>query len=161
AFLCVQHQLRPSDLLRENWMKKLQYLLIKQGQYLPKIKLEDKNDLAKKAKLSVSSEYGLEGLTFDGCWKSLEFSMAQLIPIPPGNLPKITIKVRAKAKHVLHAELRVSQKIGNYTPDQVLEKLSIPIHEGEDFYQLSFNRNNDSWQFYFICLMAQEGLEVQ
>lgn len=161
AFLCVQHQLSPSDLLQEQWMKKLQSLLIRHGQYLPKIKLEDENDLAKKAKVSVSSEYGLKELPFDGCWKSLEFSMAQLIPIPPGNFPKITIKVRAKDKQVLQAELRASQKTGNYTPDLVLEKLSIPIKEGEEFYQLSFNHTNDSWQYYFICLMAQESLEVQ
>jgi hypothetical protein len=161
AFLCVQHQLKPSDLLQDHWMKKFQSLLIKQGQYLPKIKFEDKNDLAKNSKVSVSSQYGLRELPFDGRWKSLEFSMAQLIPIPPGNIPIITIKVRAKAKQVLQAELRVSQKTGNYTPDQVLEKLSIPIKEGENFYQLSFNRKNDNCQYFFICLMANDSLEVQ
>src|SRR5690606_28465399 len=99
-------------------------------QYLPKTKFDDAEDLVRTANITVSSEYSFAGLPFNGIWKHLEFSMAQLLSIVPGQLPTMKIKVKAMVDTALEVELRNSQKTGNYTPDQVLEKHLIPIKKG-------------------------------
>src|SRR5690606_41794970 len=58
-------------------------ILIAGGQYLPKVKLKTNRNLAEKASLYVSSEYTLKRLPFDGPWRKLDFSMAQLLPLQP------------------------------------------------------------------------------
>lgn len=161
AFLCIQHQLMPADLVQEQWINKLQALLIKEGQYLPKVQLNDPQNLTYSATISVSSTYDLKELPFDGPWKSLEFSLAQLLPVPVGKFPQVTVKIKAKADTNLQVELRGSQKIGNYTPDKELEKFSIAVKEGEDYYQLPFSWNVDMDQYFFVCLMTNDYLEVQ
>ena len=161
ASLCLQHQLAPADLVKAPWMQKLQQSLIKEGQYLPKVKFDDPDELVRHATITVSSECNFKGLPFDGIWKNLEFSMAQLLPVVSGKMPIVTLKIRAAVSTVLDVELRNSQKAGNYTPDQVLEKLSIAVEEGEHFYQLAFESVIDSEQYIFICLMANENLDVK
>jgi len=161
VLLCLQHQLKPADLLHRNWMEKLQSLLIREGQFLPKIKFKDPDNLSASATLTVSSEYKLEGLPFDGPWKRLEFSMAQLIPAPLGKFPSVTIKVKATTDTVLEVELQSSQRKGNYTPDQMLEKISVPVRKGEADYQLSFTSHIEEAQYIFVCLMANDLIEVQ
>lgn len=161
ASLCLKHRLAPADLVKAPYLQELQKGLIKQGQYLPKLKLDDLEDLSGKADVSVSSEYKFAGLPFGGIWKTLEFSMAQLLPLAPGKLPSITLKMKSSADTVLQIQLRNSQKTGNYTPDQVLEKLSLPIKKGEADYSVSFASLIDTDQYVFVCLMANEHLEVQ
>src|SRR5690606_17256350 len=47
ASLCLQHQLAPADLVKAPWMQKLQQSLIKEGQYLPKVKFDDPDELVR------------------------------------------------------------------------------------------------------------------
>src|SRR5690606_17639674 len=161
ASLCINNKLLPADLVQDQWIKTLQSQLIQTGQYLPKINLVEKKDLAQGAEIHVSSEYHLLELPFDGSWKPLEFAMAQMIPVPVGKLPSLTLKIKAKSATTLRAELRNSQKLGNYTPDHHIEQITIPILKGEDFYTLKFNYQNDKPQYIFICLMDNDELEVQ
>src|SRR5690606_10143070 len=110
ASLCLQHQLAPADLVKDPWMQKLQQSLIKEGQYLPKVKFDDPDELVRHATITVSSECNFKGLPFDGIWKKLEFSMAQLLPVVSGKMPIVTLKIRAAVSAVLDVELRNSQK---------------------------------------------------
>src|SRR5690606_2903088 len=56
AVLCVNNKLLPRDLLQDQWMKRLQSALLHAGQYLPKFRLEEENDLVRQAEIQVSSE---------------------------------------------------------------------------------------------------------
>ena len=161
ASLCIKNKLWPADLVQDQWMKTLQSKLIQTGQYLPKINLEEKNDLVRQAQIHVSSEYLLQELPFNGSWKPLEFAMAQMIPLPVGKIPSLTFKIKAKSSTTLMVELRNSQKLGNYTPDHLLEQVSIPIEKGEDFYSVTLDYLNDASQYVFLCLMANDELEIQ
>lgn len=161
ASLCLKNNLLPADLTQEQWITKLQSQLIQNGQYLPKFKLEEADDLIQEATLEVSSDYSLRELPFDGQWKALEFSVAQLLPIPEGKIPSMTFKLRAATTTILEVELKNSQKLGNYTPDQTVERISVPIDKGENFYTLNFEHINDTPQYYFVSLHSNEHLEVQ
>src|SRR5690606_7642606 len=161
AKLCIEHHVYPRDLAGSPWIEQLQELLIAGGQYLPKVKLKTNRNLAEKASLYVSSEYTLKRLPFDGPWRKLDFSMAQLLPLQPGKVPAVNLKLRAKKNTTLNIELRKSERLGNYTPDQLLEHLTVAVKGGEEYYTLNFQSHLDQAQYIFVCMMAHDEVEVQ
>ncbi|MFO7975965.1 MAG: FAD-dependent oxidoreductase [Candidatus Hydrogenedentota bacterium] len=78
AAVCALNNLTPREMYREH-MKAFQQRLLKDDQYIPGIKNEDPEDLARSAKVSVSSSR-----TFD------EFSQAEVRPgdLHPLNMPR-------------------------------------------------------------------------
>lgn len=161
ASLCLRNNLLPRDLLQDSWMRRLQSALLRSGQYLPKFRLTDNEDLVPQAAIHTSSEYSLLELPFDGPWRMLEFSMAQMVPLPIGKFPAMTIQLNAQASTQLSVELRKSRKTGNFTPDQVLEQISLPVQKGEGYYTLDFDSVNETPQYVFVCLMANDQVEVR
>ncbi len=161
AKLCVDESLFPADLLESSKIKKLQNRLILNGQYIPNVKLDLSEDLMKRATLSASSEFVLKELPFDGPWKSLEFSVAQLIPALAGPIPQVTISLRSTKSTTVLAQLRSSSRHGNFTPDVTLEDIQLEIIPGNNTYQLDFKSSSLKEQYLFVCLMANESVEVR
>ena len=62
AAICAKEKLQPRDLLAAPRMKELQRELLRIGQYIPGVALEDENDLARKAIISATSELKLSQL---------------------------------------------------------------------------------------------------
>lgn len=161
AAICVSQNLLPKDLLEKDLMKELQRRLIKAGQYIPHLSLEDELDLVKSAQILSSSELELRGLPFDGPWHSLDFSMAQMIPINAGNVPGMKVQVKSEVKSKLSVELRVSDKPENYTPEVILEKLELDIQPGENFYSFDFQKEIASPQYVFVTFVANTDLMLK
>ena len=154
AALCAEQDMLPADLLEKDLMREFQRKLIKSGQYIPHFRLEDELDLVKNAQIISSSELEFKGLPFDGPWHSLDFSIAQMIPINAGVVPEMKIQVKSAVKSKLSIELRISEKTENYTPEVILEHIEIDIEPGENFYSFSFKHSIPFAQYAFVTFVA-------
>ncbi|WP_339880119.1 FAD-dependent oxidoreductase [uncultured Algoriphagus sp.] len=161
AKLCKEKGLFPPDLTDVTHIKELQALLIESGQYIPKTRLELENGFLKDAAIQVSSELELSSTLFDGPWKSLEFSMGQLLPLIKSQRISIEIEVKSKNDSVLNLELRKSQKLGNFTWDGLVEKQQINVHEGVGCYLINFHYAPDTPQYFCFCILQNEDVEVR
>jgi hypothetical protein len=160
AVLCVRSGLRPRDLLDPHLMEELQTALLRTGHYIPQIAVEDREDLARQATITASSELYLTGLPFDGEWMRLDFSAAQMLPVT-GAVPVISLSLQADAATFLDVELRVSSKSSNHTPDVLLEKQRLSLVQGVNEVDLSFSAAAGTTQYVFICLMKNQQVQVR
>ena len=120
AALCHETGNVPRGLLEDSQMEELQRRLMKAGQYIPGLILNDPADLARHARISASSEYVLDELAPDGENVPLTASRAMLLPVTAGPLPAVTFFCETSEPAHLEVEVRASSKQGNFTPDTVL-----------------------------------------
>lgn len=159
AALCLKHGLNPRDLLEPELMRELQRALLRSGQFIPGAALEDPSDLALSAKVTATSELALSSLTACGEILPLNESWAMMLPACNGPLPTITFKLDVTSATSLRAELRISEKPDNHTPDVVLEVLDIPLTAGSrQLVPLKFSTHIDQSRFAFICLLKNDNL---
>jgi hypothetical protein len=136
--------------------------LLKRGQYIPGAALCDPDDLARRAEICASSQHILSHLAPGGDTQTLDTSRAMLLPFPAGPVAAITVTVDASAATVLEAELRVSSRLGNYTPDKTLASRSVPLAAGHgQAVRLEFDVTLDAPQYAAVCLLRNPGLAVQ
>ncbi len=160
AALCKQHNLKPADLLHLPYMNSLQNELNRMGQAIPGIALPKSENLACKALITASTTLVLNGFAADGTWYKLDHSVAQLLPLHKQQACSITIKVRAKKPTILVVEKRVSLRAGNFTPEAVLESLSVPLVGGEQDVRLTFGKNANAEQYMFITFLKNSDVEI-
>jgi hypothetical protein len=161
ATLCRKKGLLPAALADGDRIRELQTLLLQSGQYIPKLKLEFEDGLMGEADIQVSSEFELSSLPFDGPWKSVEFSMAQLLPVAPGWPVAVKLALRAKSDTLLKIELRKSQKLGNFTWDEVVESQQVQLQAGENLCGISLGYQSGTPQYLALCLMQNDEVEVR
>ena len=161
AALAIQKNLQPADIADKETIKELQRELNLRGQSIPGIPIRDERNKTGSAIIEASSELRLEHLPFDGPWKKLNLSVAQLLPLKKKVSYSITFQVKAEEKTTLNIELRTSSKSFNYTPDVTLETKEIHLKKGEQTVELQFEKTLDSDQYAFICLMANENVAVR
>ena len=84
-----------------------------------------------------------------------------MLPVAPGKLPVFTYFVDATAATTLRAELRVSEKPANHTPDTVLKVLEIPLAAGKGNRCSSTSTRPSIYpRCAFVCLMTNEHIAV-
>lgn len=88
AALCARDELDPIALLESGRMRELRRQLLRTGQHIPGVPLEDPENLVQEAEVHTSSEFVLTELPPDGPSVPLSTSRAQLIPLPPADYPK-------------------------------------------------------------------------
>jgi len=161
AALCIRQGLTPRDLLAAPKMKQLQRELLAAGQYIPGLRLEDPADLARQARIHASSELKLAQLLPNGETLPLTDSWAMLLPVTAGPMPKTEIILDVCAPTTLRAELRVSSLAQNYTPDNTLSVLDLPLPPGRHQpVTLVFPALIDVPRYVFVCLMRNEAVSV-
>ncbi len=128
ASLCRRHDLTPKDLGKPPHIQKLQQELLKTGQHIPGVALQDEDDLARRAKVTASSHYELSRFSPSGEFQSLDSSRAMLLPVQPGRMPSLRLVAEVDQDTELVVELRDSSREGNFSPDVVLEckRLQLP-----------------------------------
>ena len=144
AKLCAEHGLLPHDLAKPEFIQLLQQELLKTGQHIPNLRLQDPQDLVQSAHISASSELQLAELLPAGEAESMPFSLAQMVPLQFGanQAPlQFVIHPYAEAATELEIELRVSSKVDNHTPDVILAKQVIALQPGRNCVPLSFALN--------------------
>lgn len=161
AAICAQKKLLPRDLLAAPRMAELQRELIRTGQYLPGVALEDENDLARTAEISATSELKLSQFTPSGETMPLDAAWAMMLPVQPGAMPSVEFLLDASAPTTLRAELRVSSKADNHTPDVTLATQNIWLKNGTRLkLPLKFAVAIDAPRYAFVCLMANPDVAV-
>jgi len=126
AVLCRKHGLQP----REVPIDELQRELLKAGQYIPGLALNDPADLAQRATVRMSSCFELEELSPGGDIQVLDSSRAMLLPVPAGPLPEVTFLVDVVHSTTLEVEVRGSLREENYTPECTLHRQSFELRPG-------------------------------
>jgi hypothetical protein len=162
AALCARAGLEPASLLEPERMHELRRELLKAGQHIPRVPLEDPADLARTAELSATSQFELGELPADGGTVPLDFSRAQLLPLPAGRVPQVTVTVDVEAATTLRAELRTGQHTNDdYTPDVVLAVQEIELAAGvAQQVKLDFDASIDQDRYAFVCLLRNEDVSV-
>jgi hypothetical protein len=159
AALCHRQGLTPRALGAEPHIAGLQRELLRSGQFIPEVPLADPADLAQQAVISASSEYTLAALPPCGATLPLAQSWAMMLPVQPGPLPHVTFQFDVAQATTLRAELRVSSKPRNHTPDTTLGVLELPLQPGEQQnVTLAFEQQMDQPRYAFVCLMANDAI---
>lgn len=160
AAQCRREGLLPRDLLEPCQMRKLQQTLNREGQAIPRIPLEEENNPVASAAIQVSSTLRLFGLKKDGPWLDLEFPAAQLLPLTPADQPEVSLLVRAKKSSELRVALRVSEKTGNFTPENTLCEKTYMLGEGEQEIVFNISVAVPHSQYAFLTIYGSEGVEI-
>lgn len=161
AALASRHRLLPRDLTEPTRMHTLQQALLKTGQHIPGLSLQDADDLAQRAALTASSELVLSELPADGPLLPLVHSAAQMLPLPAGGMPQMTVFVTADRATTLTVELRKSSKPLNHTPDLTLETLTIHLQTGMQEVNLAFASQLQEPQYVFVMFLKNEHIRLQ
>jgi hypothetical protein len=126
ATLCLRHHWEP----RSVDVSLLQRQLLRVGQYIPGVTLENPEDLARKGTFTASSQYRLAEFPPDGPVLPLDVGRAMLLPVPAGPVPTATFRVDVSAPSELTVEVRSSSRAGNYTPDVTLHRQTVSLQPG-------------------------------
>ena len=105
ASLCIKNNCLPRQ-VGEEYIKQLQQTLLKDDCYLTKLKNEDNNDLALKAKASASSSRKLEVTGHDNTFE-MSTTRAQKVYITRGRLDRVHLKLQNKTDQAKDIELEV------------------------------------------------------
>lgn len=127
---CRAAGLEPAGLLAPERMRRLQRDLLRSGQFIPGVRLDDPDDLARRARASATSRLALGALPADGPPRRLDVAYGQLLPLPAGPLPAVTLLLDADEPTTLEVELRLCHRADGYTPDATLERLSVDLAAG-------------------------------
>ncbi len=158
AALCLKHGVLPAHYVDESNVRELQHALEETGHFIPDFAEKDPSNLLNEAEIRTSSEYMFNGFMKDS-YKRLIYSSALMIPVH-GRIPAFTIKMKASCPTTLKAELRISAKPVNFTPEQVLAAKEIALAEGEQEIRIDFDSEIAQQQYAFIIFMANNDIEI-
>ena len=161
ATLCHRERLKPRDLLAAPRMEVLQRELLRRGQFIPGVELHDPDDLAQSAKLSASSVLSLGTLRPDGTTHTLNQACGMMLPVKAGPMPRLGLILDVTEHTELRAELRVSSRPDNHTPDVTLATCALPLAIGAgQLAEVHFDAAIDQPRYAFVCLMKNPAVSV-
>ncbi len=136
---CRENGWLPRDLLEPQRMHSYRQRLLRSGQHIPGLPLDDPRDLAHTAKISAGSELHLEKLEpAPDKWWNLEIRCGQLLSLPAGPIPEITLRVRAQKESELELWLKTSSDKLHHTPDVDLGEFTTRVAAGESEVKVAF-----------------------
>ena len=153
AAACWRHGCGPRGLLAPERMAGLQRALLRSGYYVPGVALVDPEDLVACATVKASSTFRLSTLPAGGGVRELTTPWAMMLPVRAGPVPEVAFRLAATEDTTVHAELRVSSRTGNHTPDTILQKVAVPLAAGREHdVVLAFDQPCpvDGYAFYVI-----------
>ncbi len=156
ASLCKENKILPTEILSKNLITELQSQLNLTGQSIPNISLKDDLSRLSKATISASSELELSEIPADSGWFSLATATAALLPIKANQKYRAKVWVSASESTSITVQLRKSSKLGNYSPDVILETQNIQLQKGEQNLTLAFEQTVDTDQYVFFTFLAND-----
>ena len=161
AAQCIKNKILPAQLVEQNQIKALQQTLSRNGQSIPGIAIEKKDNLASVSKIASSSTFTLDSLKPDGDWFNLSTGVAQLLPLEANTNYKFTFSFVADKATTIQTELRLSGRKGSYTPDEILETKSIDLVSGEQEISFSFDAVLQDKQYAFITFLSNDLVSIR
>jgi hypothetical protein len=161
AAICARNKWKPREMLASSRMAELQRELLKGGQFIPGVRLEDDGDLARKARITATSELKLAGFIPSGETIPLNSSWAMMLPLLPGPVPEVEFLIDATAPTTLQVELRTSSLPNNHTPDIVLASQDMNLAAGSQIkLPVRFNTSVAEARYVFVCLLKNDSVSV-
>jgi hypothetical protein len=158
---CIQKKCLPADLVQPSNICDLQTALMRAGQHIPGLHLDDPDDLARRATISASSELRLAALSRGDAAVPLTSSWAQMLPVKSGRAPRVTFTANVAAPTDLLIELRTSNRPDNFTPDVLLGQKMVRLAAGErQPIVFDFNIAVDEPRYLFYCLRKNDHVAV-
>lgn len=143
-------------------MAKLQRALLRTGQHIPGLALDDAEDLARHAAITASSELRLGALAPDGPWLPLSDGVAMMLPVTPGVRLEFSLFADVKAAAGLRVELRQSSRADNHTPDVTLETRTLALQSGDgQEIAISFAHGFADERYAFVCFFGNEHIRIR
>jgi hypothetical protein len=161
AKICKERSIYPANIIKDNGLAVLQKELLKSGQYIPEIVLQDATDLVQSAKIKASSELVINAMDANTQYLPLEIATAQLIPLAEGECPKIVFNAEADEETQLKVELRTSLKIGNFTPDNTIASTVFYLKKGNNTLVLNFGYAQSNAAYVFIMFGKNPRVKLQ
>ena len=127
AAMCIEEHLLPRELTSKTQIAQLQRELLRCGQWIPGLVVEDPDDLARKAEVTCSSRLLLDEIPGDERSERLNEPQAVLLPVSSGPLPKLTFFIEAECESSLELQLRTCSRKGAFTPDTLLETATVRL----------------------------------
>ena len=161
AAICLREGVHPRAVSEGERLIELQLRLQRHGQHIPDVIVADPDDMARQATLSASSTFKLGSLPDDGPPAKLDIDRAQMLPLRPGKLPKVTVTVDVSEPTELVAEWRVSSKPRNHTPDVTLASQTIALQPGDgQTVIVAMDAAAEHTQYGFLCLLKNDAVAV-
>jgi hypothetical protein len=161
AALCREQGVLPRDLAGGERLRDLQVRLERRGQFLPGRRIIDPVDLASSATITASSELKLGRINANDKTLILDSGWAMLLPLVAGPCPVFAYDLVAEAPTTLVVELRRAHKDGNFTPDETLESVQLPVPAGDSRPEIRFRHVLDRTGYYFIQLRENPYVSVR
>lgn len=161
AALCREQALLPRDLLSPERLPLLQRRLLRAGQYIPGLTLDDPDDLVRHGAVSASSRLLLGSLPNDGEPVALDSSRAMLLPVAAGPLPAVCFRLDVDEPSSLQVEVRGSSVHGNYTPDVVFfqQTWELPAGKAQEVW-VRPDARAASPAYFAYCLLRSPAVSV-
>ncbi len=162
AALCKQHQLQPRDLFTQGHVKTLQQQLLRTGQFIPHVPMTDAADLASKATITAGSHLQLRQLPACDDWHTLTDSVAMLLPMKQGLVPRVTLAMQADSATTVQWQLRKCSRPASFTPDVILCQREVTLVGGGKVEQVAvdFATTLEQAQYVFVCVMVNPAVKV-
>ncbi len=157
---CIEEQKMPAKIIDEVSIREIQQRLNYTGQSIHEVPLEQKGDLFKHATIKVSSEFQLERLPANGPWLKLDVGVAQLLPLEKKTSYAFSFQLNALEDTSVQLDLRTSSRIGNYTPDVIVESKKLELTKGEQTITVVFESELPEDQYAFITFLQNEVVSI-
>ena len=127
AAICKREELLPRDLASKTRIRCLQTELLREGQWIPGLRLEDSEDLVQHATITSSSEFKLSELPLSEQLEPLNEPTAMIFPVQHGKIPRVKVWVEVEKSSHMEFQLRTCSRKGSFTPDAILERQKVLI----------------------------------
>ncbi|MCK0158296.1 FAD-dependent oxidoreductase [Cellulophaga sp. F20128] len=160
AALCLKNNWNPRNLGKKEHIEELQLSLNRDGQGIPRLSLEDQDDLILDGNLTASSELKLSNITASGLYKPLRKNTAQLLPLNANEIYSFKLNVKVLVATTLTIKLKKSNSVKHYTPDIEIQSDEFVLEEG--FQEIRFNLNKafSSNSYVYLCFMENDNIEL-
>jgi hypothetical protein len=161
AALCHERGLEPRELASGAPLRELQRRLLRAGQFIPGVALHDPEDLVARANILASSTCELAELPAGAERLALDAPWAMLLPLGAGACPTFTFTADVATDTTIELELRTAERDGNFTPDRVLARASVPLRAGRaQAIVAKFSVMLDTPRYAFVCLAANSAVHL-
>lgn len=160
AAICIERNISPRAIYSEGHIGMLQQRLLLRGAYIPGVKRKDGRDLVHQARLKASSEFSLSELPEHNIAIPIRYAVAQMIPLPAGEVPCMTFHATAEADTLLQVAIRISESAGNHTPEITLWQKVLPIHPGRNCLQIEFDAEMPERAYAYVTFESNPGVQL-
>jgi len=138
-YLCKKYKCFPSDIIKKNYIKNLQQLLLRDGVFIPDVKNKDEKDVFLSSKVRGSSEIALKIPEENLHPVKIKFPVGQKLPLY-GKIEKIILKLKAEKNTILKFHLLSSYDLWDFEKGEEIVFKEIEVKKRQEEVGIQINR---------------------